>query len=384
MDQVANRLGLTFSEATLATFFVAMVLLSCYGFQRFFLDCLYIYTFPFIVCYKLIIKIIKIAIKIPSLAAHYVPGIRPSVPWMVIVRETLPDASMFPTLNQPQPNAEIATLAPPPAFLEFPKSTPELQSGVKKWLWVKVGLPVRSFAFAWCLLILLSEKQSFVLFGLVVLSAQLAAFIVGLARRLAHVRKLLIEWETRIVAYASGLVEIIISAPEGSLDNQNVGSATSILAALRGASFLIINRVEVSYAFFVVGCFMYVLVYFRIALLFAFVYLGIAKLNHLPLRFLDSMTNSIAMPLSYTNFPRNWQIQLAEDCHSLVAIVLGFEALRAFLQGRMEAFLGLAEQIWEKLNEATLRVKMAEAARRAKPAAGAYQAPPAAAADRVE
>jgi hypothetical protein len=123
---------------------------------------------------------------------------------------------------------------------------------------------------------------------------------------------------------------------------------------------LLINRAEISLGILIIGCIVYLVVYVRLALLFAFIYLGLAKLQHIPWSFLDSMVDSFAMPLSYTFLPRNWSIQAAELVHSTIVISLGIGALGAYARRKLDLFRSMAEDIWSRLDQDAVKVRMAE------------------------
>jgi len=58
---------------------------------------------------------------------------------------------------------------------------------------------------------------------------------------------------------------------------------------MRFASFLLINRNEIVYGVLAVTSLVYLFVYLRLAFLFAFIYLGIAKVGGLHFSLLDSL-----------------------------------------------------------------------------------------------
>src|SRR5207249_171276 len=106
--------------------------------------------------------------------------------------------------------------------------------------------------------------------------------------------------QRRAFDYMEGLVNRIMNAPIEGLADKDLVSAVSILMVFRFSAFLPLSRAEITYGVLVLGCLVYAVFYVRLALLFAFIYLALAKVQHIPWTFLDSMVDSLAMPLSYT------------------------------------------------------------------------------------
>jgi hypothetical protein len=194
---------------------------------------------------------------------------------------------------------------------------------------------------------------------------------------------MLTDAETKAMNYAVGLLNLVMAAADESLGNQDVLRAANLLGFIRGAAFLLIHRAEVRYLLILAAILVYAGIYVRIAMIFAFIYLGIAKLDGVSLTFADSMVNALAMPFSFTNYPRDWVLQAAEFIHTLVVISLGVGALLTYLQRKLEEFQVVAGDLWGKLNQTEVRARMATAAKKAavKPvasiAAQAEEVPPA-------
>ena len=173
--------------------------------------------------------------------------------------------------------------------------------------------------------------------------------------------------EKRLFLYSEDLLGRVMNAPNESVPDPEILKCNSVLALMRGFAFLLVHRSEISFFFFLVGSFAYLAVYARISLLFAFVYLGIAKLDHTSLAFLDSTVNAIAIPVSFTNFPRDWRIQSVEVMHTMIVVVLGFEAAAAYWRRKTEILNDVADKLWRRLDEETIRSKMSDLANYGKP-----------------
>jgi hypothetical protein len=359
LSALGHKLGLDFPEMALGLFLGMMALLNCYGFRNFAVDLLYIYFFPFILGYRLVVLSFKTCRGLARSVSTVIPGARPKITWKDFLQQLTPDPSVL---------TPKALVVPPPAQPMIAAALPtESRHGALMQLVLKISLPFREFTIAWCLLILLSHKVIFVSCALAVLTGHTARFVIELVRTLTEAKQFLKRAEREVFAYVEDLLNTMMSATEESFKSPEIVKANQMLALLRTGAFLLINRAEISYMFFLALCFAYFVVYTRLALLFAFVYIGIAKINHIPLGFLESFVNSLAMPFSFTNLPRNWAIQLAELTHTATVLFLGFGALITYFQQKLEAFAGIAESLWSRLDQEAVRQKMASAAKTSAP-----------------
>jgi hypothetical protein len=361
LETLATRIGLKASETLLTLFFLMMAVLSGYGFWRFALDLLYIYVFPFIFTYKTALFGFRAIARLSkAYADRFFPDMqRRSFTWRAMLSELVADDSAL----------IVPAATPPIQPVAIVVSSPTPQESLKPRFWRKLLFPFRSFTIVWCLLIIATDKPRVALFGLIIVSAHLLRFTLNLVQVLTSVQQFLKDAEMRALNYATGLLNVVMSAPDETLASPDVSKAVTYLALLRGSAFLLINRIEISYLFFVAVIFVYIAIYVRVAVLFAFVYLGISKLSHVPLGFLDAMVNSFAMPLSYTNYPRQWVLQMAEDVHSGVVLLLGVGAGVAYMRQKVDSFTAVAEALWAKLDQDNVRSRMAYAAKKSKPAA---------------
>lgn len=358
LEITANRIGLNVPEMLLVLFFLTMSILNVYGFWKLIIDLTYIYFFPFIFLYNVAVVVFKILSRIPGYAAKFVPGIRPTFTWKALLKELVADEASFvalttqpATVNQSVVPASVVSTATP-----------------KRNLRSRLSLPFRSFTIVWCILLLATNKPLIALGALLVLVVHVSRFLVNLTRLLTKTQQFLADAERKVMSYAMNLLNTVMSASDESLANEDVARAVTLLTLFRASAFLLVNRGEVKYLLFLAVCLVYAAMYIRVAVLFAFLYLGVAKLNHVPLGFLDSMVNSFAMPLSYTNYPKHWLIQLCEDVHSVIAVGLGIGAALAYVRQKFDAFKVVADDLWEKLDKADVRTRMSYAASKAKAA----------------
>jgi len=371
LEKVAGRVGMNLSEMLLGLFFITMTMPNWYSFWKFILDLGYIYVFPFIFIYKLGALCLKVGRHLSRQALKLFPKDELSYGWVDFAKQWFADESAWALLNKPAATQVINTVA-------AEAKAEESQAGKA---WKKLSLPLRSFTLAWCLVIVSTGRHWLVIVGLIVICFHLLLFVFRLASGIISVKRMLSDAEKKLTAYVVGLLNFIMAAADESLANQEVANAVNLLALFRGAAFLLIHRAEVRYLFVVATFVVYAGIYVRVSMLFGFIYLGIAKLHNVPLSFADSMVNSFVMPVSYTNLPHDWVIQLAEDVHTLIAVLLGLETIFSYVQSKLAGLRLAASGIWEMLDPAEVRARMAVAAKKAaalrpKPMIAAQSDPP--------
>jgi len=355
LEDVANRVGMNASEMLLGLFFISMAVLNLYGFWKFVLDILYVYTFPFIFIYKFCAMAFKVAHRLTQRAFTLLSLPGASYTWVDFAKQWTADDSPWLALAKPSANQVINTVA-----VEAKAEESKTGKIIRKIL-----LPLKSFTLAWCLVIVSTDKKWLMFTGLIVVCVHLALFVIRLATGIFSVKRLMTDAEQKILAHVRALYDLFAAATDDALANQDIANAANMLALFRGAAFLLIQRAEIRYLFVFATFVAYAGIYVRISMLFGFIYLGIAKLHHVPLTFADSMVATFVMPVSYTNLPHDWLIQLAEDFHTFIAVFLGAETLYSYIQSKLEGIQLAATGIYAMLDPVEVRTRMAVSAKRA-------------------
>jgi hypothetical protein len=207
-------------------------------------------------------------------------------------------------------------------------------------------------------MIVLTDKKLVLAIALGIVALHTLRFFAALATIATGANRLLSDAGRRAFTYMESLIEKIMKAPVEAGRDRGVIQAAGLLLVYRACAFVLLYRAEVTYAIFIIGFFVYAVVYLRLALLFGFIYLGAARLQHIPLTFLDCMVNSLGMPLAYAFFPRNWIIQGVQLVHTFVLILLGVGVLNAYLRRKLNLFRAIAEDVWSILEQEEIQERM--------------------------
>jgi hypothetical protein len=350
LDGLGLRIGLNPYETALIVFFAAMTLLSSYGLGKFLLDTLYVYFFPFILLYLIVKILFKVMLHIPRLLHKLVPPPADQTDWLTILKMFNPSIAL-PETGKIIPQSQVV----PPTIDMNPQPTHKARTRIISF-GQKIALPFTSFTVLWGMMIALTNKQWLLAISLGIVVFHTVRFIMRLAAIATGANTLFSGAENRLFTNMEELISKVMNKPlEDKVTDTDLAQTVTTLLACRAFAYLLLKRAEVTYAILALGCFIYAIIYLRLALLFGFVYLGVAKLRHLPLSFLDSMVNSLGMPLSYTFFPHEWMIQSVQLFHALVVIALGAGFINAYFKRKLGTFKEVAENVWEKLDQEQLK-----------------------------
>jgi hypothetical protein len=351
LEQLGTKFGFSATEMALVGFFVLIALLNGYGIDKFLIDVLYIYFFPFILLYYSAAKSFKILVRSGRFACRFSPSEVEEASWKEVLRLWIPSAQ-FAALESSKNSATKSIGAKP--SIEPTKASSKWPEKARR----SIARPFVSFTAVWCLLALASTNTWILAVSTIVVSLHAIRFFVTVALTAAWLHKRLAGAERRITTYVDRLVQIVLGAPTNIDPAANVIQAVSMLALLRTAAFLLLRRSEITFLAMLLGIFAYIVVYLRLALLFGFIYFGCSKLQHLPFGFVDSMTTALFIPLTFGNIPRNNLLELIGGVQTVFAVVLGFGAIKAYIQRKIDIFKKTATDLWTALNEEAVRVRL--------------------------
>lgn len=181
--------------------------------------------------------------------------------------------------------------------------------------------------------------------------------------------------EKRLFDYVGDLTKRILQVPIDDVADQSISQSAIQLLLLRVSAFLILNRSEITHGVIVVAVIAYMIVYLRLALLFGFIYMGLAKVLAIQFTFLDSMTTSLFMPLTFKNIPRSNAMQAAAGVHCFIVVALGFGAINAYLRRKLNAFRDIAESVWSTLDAEEVRSRINKFSKSSAPPSNTVRAP---------
>jgi len=191
-----------------------------------------------------------------------------------------------------------------------------------------------------------------------VLTVHCIRFLFTIAVTAVTVNKVFAGVEERLTAFTRNLIGKILSVPLDSSPDQELTKVVAQLVGIRFVSFFFLKRNEIVYGVLAIASLAYLFVYLRLVVLFAFLYLRFAKLQGIHFTLLDSAFTALFMPLTYGDLPRNYFLKGIAGVQSLMVLLMGFGAIKTYLDRRVEAVKQAAGLVWEKLNEADVRSRI--------------------------
>jgi hypothetical protein len=272
---LALRLNIEPASALIILILVALSFCSLYGLWNFAVDCLYIWTFPFILAWivgKYIFRFLRFAQR----CIHHV---LPSPEESMTIRETLPIfRSMAPELKWGRDHknkaevVEALTAAEEPTTLRF-SVTLFLKSAYR----IASRVLLRSALLCGLLVFVASEKP-LILAGLSLTVLGLINANVIFARRAFRAKKINAEIHANVAAWIKRVAAACRDQYRQNPENIKAHPAAS-LVFYKFVLNLISKTTEASEALVVIGLCTFVFSYLWAATVFYFVYLGIAKLS---------------------------------------------------------------------------------------------------------
>lgn len=352
----APYLGLTHLEASIGCFFVAVALLNAYGLHRFALDLLYIYGFPWIALFQIVRGLVRISWRVLKAFRNISQASDEDAPWASVL--LLLGHQQIPSIEASSKKPGVVTDAT--SAVPTAESTRDLRQRGRT-LWESVKVPFVALTSAWCLLGIFSTKTWILQLSLVIISLHLLRFIVQVIVAGFFVNRTIGDLERKIDKLIKGNIAII-TGEKNIEDAAEKTRAYSLLIVLRIAAFLVGFRRELIFGVHTFVLAVYLLLYFRIALLFGVLYAIMAKLGGVPFSLVDAMVSAIFMPLTYGDLPRMTPFKVTGGIHAMVVIVLGFGAVSAYVTRRIEGLRKVANQVWLDLDREEIKTKLAELA----------------------
>jgi len=171
------------------------------------------------------------------------------------------------------------------------------------------------------------------------------------------------QFGQQIFSQIDKLIQELAALPEESevlADLQRlVTSLTSVKAFLR----VVRDRQQVKFFVLVTCAVIGVALYLYAAVLFGFVYLAIAKLQHVNMTVLECLANAVFMPSSSGRFPNGVWFTIASGLQYVLLAAFGISAglgiLRGYVLNQLNNFLQASQDIDQRLQDQELERKLA-------------------------
>jgi hypothetical protein len=326
VDKIAYYLHLTASEALLLFLLVVLSFASGSGLWKKSLSLLYVYAFPFVLFWKV-------------LYWSFI-GFRYLHRWFK-TQASLETEAPF-TIQQELPQADVA---PNPVSAND-------DAKAKKWLLELANFllrPFRQFTLLWCILLLLSTHLQIVWVCLIVV-------VVHLTRRMFILLSVMLFFDPylqKILSRLFGRVDQAVATIEAFTPEMNPSSQlkeelnqvnvwTKITAFLK-------NEYLLSRWAWVLGIMSFGIIYLYIALLFSFVYVGIARVSEISYPWTSSIVASLFIPLFATELPKTAPLRFFGGVHCVLVLTVGVSTFFSFLQRRVFVVRTAATVVHDKL-----------------------------------
>jgi hypothetical protein len=217
--------------------------------------------------------------------------------------------------------------------------------------------PFTRFMFLWCILLLTTTHRGIVWLCLVVVS-------VHLARKIFFILKLLFfsgPWFAKLwPALPTGLyqsIEALASVTNDSPPTNDLKNLWSQLNLWKKMLNFLKNPYMVSRWAWLLGILVFGLLYLYIAVLFSFVYYGIARVNGIPYSWPDALVSSVFIPFFVSDLPKLLVMRIIGGIHCVLVLTVGIGTVVNFLRRKLDAMRKAASELSHRLAEQSLQEK---------------------------
>ena len=333
-SKVGYYLHLTASEALLLALLMVLSFASGSGFWRRFLSLLYIYAFPFVVFWRLMYWSFL--------------GFRWLHRWF--------KAQASPFIDTPlvieQKESPLAAVPPSNATekIGFNERAKEIVNFLLR--------PFRQSTFLWCILLLTSTHLQIVWPCLVVV-------MLHLARKMFGLLSVMLFFDPYLDKALAKLVEIVEKAastvaafsPDMTPSAELRNDLNQVNISMKITAFFKDDYLVSRWAW-VLGIISFGFIYVYIALLFSFVYFGIARVSGILYPWLDSLVASLFIPLFATELPKTLPLRFVAGIHCMLVLTVGVSTFFSFLQRRLGVVRTTATTLYEKLADEAFQEKV--------------------------
>jgi hypothetical protein len=325
---LSRYMHLTFLEMTLFVLLFLFSLFCSSGWWSALKSALYIYFFPFVLLGYFFVLLFRALKGINAWFSRDQPAEdRPTLTELIVLPNPAAPLPQQPIVVQPAVSAA-------PALPAMPVAPAAKKSPTTLFL---VTRPFRRFTVLWCALLLFATHK-------LVLWLSLAVVMCVLVLRILTILKLTLfsrSWLEKVGAALYTRLNVMIGTLEAVTPKTEVTKELKDLWQQLGlwekaARFLGNKYLLSRWASLLVGIF-YVCVYVYIALLFSFVYFGIARVSGLNVPWSEAAVDSIFIPVYVTELPKTFPMRFAGGVQWTLIVVIGFGTFWNYFHKRLEA-----------------------------------------------
>jgi hypothetical protein len=217
--------------------------------------------------------------------------------------------------------------------------------------------PFTRFMFLWCILLLTTTHRAILWLCLIVVS-------VHLARKIFFILKILFfsgPWFAKLgPVLPKGLhqsIEALASVTRDSTPSNDLKQLWDQLNLWKKILNFLKNPYLVSRWGWLLGILFLGSLYLYIAVLFSFVYYGIARINGIAYFWLDALVSSVFIPFFVSDLPKLLAMRVVGGIHCVLVLTLGIGTVVNFLRRKLDALRKAASELSDRLAEQSLQEK---------------------------
>ncbi len=342
---LSRYMHLTLAEVALFILLFLFSVLCSSGWWGAVKSAVYIYLFPFVLVIYFFIIIFLGLKAINAWFSRDQPLVAgPSLSELVVPPIQAPST----TIIMAQPSAPAPTKAPS--------------------LFSVVTRPFKHFTLLWCMLLLIATHKAVLWLSLAVVMCVLALRIKTILKLTLFSRSWLEKIGAAFYTRLNSMLGILATVSPKTEVSKELKDLWQQLGLWQKVARFLSNKYLLSrWASLLVGCF-YICVYLYIALLFSFVYFGIARVSGLNLTWSEAVMNSVFIPVYVTELPKTFFMRLVGGAQWTLVVVVGFGTFWNYFHKRLDAVYTGALEISHVLADEGVRAKYKLLESKVKPA----------------
>ena len=345
---LSRYIHLTLSEMTLFVLLFLFSVLCSSGWWNTVKSALYIYFFPFVLLGYFFV-LLFLALK----------GINA---WFSRDQPAEDGPTLTELIDVPNPAAPVsqAVIAQPAVPATAAKKSPSTVSIVTR--------PFRRFTVLWCALLLFATHRLVLWLSFVVVLWVLALRILTILKLTLFSRSWLEKVGAAIHTRLNDMLSMLASVTPKTEVTKELKDLWQQLGLWERVARFLGNKYLLSrWASLLVGAF-YVCIYVYVALLFSFVYFGIARISGLNMPWSEAAVDSIFIPVYVTELPKTFFMRFAGGVQWSLIVILGLGTFWNYFHKRLEAVHASAIEIGGLLTDETVRERYKLLESKVKPA----------------
>jgi len=258
----------------------------------------------------------------------------------------------------------VSVQAPPAATVA---SNPAPKAEVKLTVWNRVTNTFAQFALLWCAIILNTHSPTLTIIAT-------AAAILGAGKAVYGLWDFISSATSWIEKLKGSFAEQLAKSIKAIRDWDEVGQSTEVTNAAnllkmaeKTCDFIADKKSILVRLTSIMALLITIPFYLYISAVFACAYLGIAKVEHLGLDFKTAMTDSLFVPIAFTDLPHSVWIRMIAGIQALTIGAMGYNILFRHFNNKIDRLSVAADELRQPLKDQRLMQRVVVIANLPKP-----------------